>query len=142
MAAVLRKLDHPLVWANDLAELLFVWTAFIGADLTFQKGRHIGVDFIVRQFPSQLRWTTELVMYLLMIGFLVPVGVFGAYLGIADYARRYEGLQISYSWATFSAPVGCLLLTRTAVLFLFEHLRKGAPGEAGQTNQPQTSGWS
>lgn len=129
LGAVLRKLDHPLVWANDLAQLLFVWTAFIGADLTFQKRGHIGVDFIVRRFPHTVRWTVQLVMYLLIIAFLVPVGISGAYLGVADFARRYESLQISYSWATFSAPVGCLLLTRTAVIALVQHLRN--PASAG-----------
>lgn len=139
VGAILRKINHPIVWTNDLSELLFVWTAFIGADLTFQKGGHIGVDFIVKMFPRRVRWSIEVVMYLLIIAFLVPVGVAGAYLGIEDFARRYESLQISYSWATFSAPVGCLLLTRTAVIALVRHFRKPDSIDGDATETPATA---
>lgn len=127
LSAILRKINHPIVWSTNLAQLLFVWTAFIGADLAFQQHRHIGVDVILRRLPPPVQRAIITIMYLLIIGFLVPIGSAGAYLGIMNSSRLYSSLQISYSWATFSVPVGCLLMTRTAVIHLFQHLRNRQP---------------
>jgi TRAP-type C4-dicarboxylate transport system permease small subunit len=38
--------SQPPSWSVDMAQLLFIWVCFIGADLAMQKDRHIGVDLL------------------------------------------------------------------------------------------------
>ena len=109
-AALLRWIGVPLVWSVDLAQLLFVWICFIGADIALQKDRHIGVDFLTRAFPIRLQKTVLLLSYALIGAFLSLIAVFGTYLAIINYHRQFSGMEFSYSWATSSAPIGCLLI--------------------------------
>lgn len=128
-AALLRWFGRPLVWSVDLAQLLFVWICFIGADIAMQKDKHIGVDLLTNLMPVNAQKGLKLVSYLLGIGFLAIVGVYGVYLAIINVDRQFSGMELSYSWATMSAPVGCVLMIRTLV--------KKAVGLTRRTAKPE-----
>jgi TRAP-type C4-dicarboxylate transport system permease small subunit len=122
-AALLRRFGFPLVWSVDLAQLLFVWICFIGADIAMQKDRHIGVDLLTNLMPAGLQKGVKLGGCVLAIGFLSLIAVFGTYLAIINTKRQFAGMELSYSWATASAPVGCLLMIRTLVKKIVRLLR-------------------
>lgn len=115
IAAVLRWFGYPLIWSIDLAQLLFVWICFIGADIALQNDKHIGVDILTRKLPKKIYNKILFASYLLIIVFLSLVAVYGTYLAVINYKRQYSSLEFSYSWATISAPVGCLLMIRTLI---------------------------
>jgi TRAP-type C4-dicarboxylate transport system permease small subunit len=115
VAAVARRVGYPLVWSVDLAQLLFAWTCFLGADLALQQDRHIGVDIFVRWLPKRVYGVILFCSYVLILGFLGIIMIFGTYLAFKNSHRLFNGMPISYSWATISAPVGCLLLARTII---------------------------
>ena len=54
IAASLRWFGYPLVWSVDLAQLLFIWISFIGADIALQNNKHIGVDILTRNLPEKV----------------------------------------------------------------------------------------
>jgi TRAP-type C4-dicarboxylate transport system permease small subunit len=122
-AALLRTFGFPLVWSVDLAQLLFVWICFIGADIAMQKDRHIGVDLLTNLMPAPVKKGVKMGGYVLAIGFLSLIAVFGTYLAVINTNRQFAGWEISYSWATASAPVGCLLMIRTLVKKIIRLLR-------------------
>jgi TRAP-type transport system small permease protein len=115
VAAVARRVGYPLVWSVDLAQLLFAWTCFLGADLALQQDRHIGVDIFVRWLPKRVYTVIVFCSYVVILGFLGIIMIFGTYLAFKNSHRLFNGMPISYSWATISAPVGCLLLARTII---------------------------
>lgn len=115
VAAVARRVGYPLVWSVDLAQLLFAWTCFLGADLALQQDRHIGVDILVRYLPKRVNTVIVFCSYGVILGFLGIIMIFGTYLAFKNSHRLFNGMPISYSWATISAPVGCLLLARTII---------------------------
>ncbi len=51
-AGLLRWFDHPLIWSVDLAQLLFLWVSFIGANQALRKRAHIGMDLLVRPLAA------------------------------------------------------------------------------------------
>lgn len=111
VSAVLRVFKCPVVWSVDMAQLLFVWISMFGADLALKKGAHMGVDILVRKFPPKLQKSVALMSYLLCIGFAIFISYWGVSLFIENYLRKYQTLQISYSYATAAIPtVSCLMI--------------------------------
>ncbi|MCX7026620.1 MAG: TRAP transporter small permease [Spirochaetes bacterium] len=114
-AAALRLLRMPLVWSVDLAQLLFVWVCFIGADFAMGKDKHIGVDLLTNHLSQKMQKSTKFISYLLAIAFLCLIAVYGTRLAIINVKDQFSGMELSHSWATASAPVGCVLMIRTLV---------------------------
>ena len=115
IAAFLRVFRKPLVWSVDMAQLLFIWVCFIGADLAMLNDKHIGVDMLTNLMPERVRKGVKLFSNLLAIIFLGLIAAYGAYLAVINVNDQFSGMELSHSWATWSAPVGCILMIRTLV---------------------------
>ncbi|WP_029008320.1 TRAP transporter small permease [Azospirillum halopraeferens] len=112
-AGVMRWFGYPLVWSVDLAQLLFVWVAFLGADLALRKRAHIGIDYLVKRFPARLRAALELALGAVVLGFLLSMTVLGYRLTMMNLERQFGDSGISYAFVTSAVPIGCLLLAFT-----------------------------
>ncbi|MDR0721803.1 MAG: TRAP transporter small permease subunit [Treponema sp.] len=121
ISAVARSIKHPLNWAQDVSLLLFAWVVFLGADLALRKADFVRVDMLISHFPEKLQKGLYYLMYLLAIGFLGILVVYGFPLSIDNAKRLFQTLGISYSWATISAPIGSILLIITIILKLIAH---------------------
>jgi TRAP-type C4-dicarboxylate transport system permease small subunit len=121
ISAVARSIKHPLNWAQDVSLLLFAWVVFLGADLALRKADFVRVDMLVSHFPAKVQKILYYLMYLLAIGFLGILVVYGFPLSIDNAKRLFQTLGISYSWATISAPIGSILLIVTIILKLIAH---------------------
>ncbi len=120
MAAAFRYLGYPIVWSIDLAQLLFVWIVFLGADQALRNNNHIGVDFFINYLPKKIQKAIYFFHYTLIGIFLTGIGIYGLDLTIRNYSRTYNTLGISYSFATAGVPIGCLLMLRTVIKKLVE----------------------
>jgi TRAP-type C4-dicarboxylate transport system permease small subunit len=108
--AILRKLGIPLQWASDVAQLLFSYLAFLGADIALRKGSLVGVGLLTERFPAKARTALSLVCYLLMASFLLVIIWHGFPLAVRSWKRSFQSLSISYSWVTLSLPVSATLM--------------------------------
>jgi TRAP-type C4-dicarboxylate transport system permease small subunit len=120
LAAIFRWFGLPLVWSVDSAQLLFVWACFIGADQALVRNRHIGVDFLTRRMSGNINHLLSIATYLLILAFLLIVLIYGINLCIESRYRRFNGMDLSFVWATSSAPVGALLMIKTVLISLAE----------------------
>ena len=126
-AGVMRWFGYPLVWSVDLAQLLFVWISFLGADLALRKHAHIGVDYFVKRLPPRARAVLDVVLALVVLAFLVTMAVLGYRLTMLNLERQFGDSGISYAFVTGAVPVGCLLLALTLsgqLLRAFGRLRR------------------
>lgn len=114
MNVILRRFfNAPIVTADDINMLLFSWSAFLGADVALRYSRLVGMDMIVTKFPAKVQKLLQIVVYLIMIGAFLLFAQSGFELAEANWKRGYNSLPISYSWATLSLPVSCILMTMT-----------------------------
>lgn len=113
IAAVVRWVGFPVAWSIDVAQLLFGWVVFLGADIALKNDSHIGVDMIINKFPFKVRKTVKIVNYLFIQAFLLVIIFYGMNLSIKNYERLFNTLRLSYSYATISVPVGCFLMFLT-----------------------------
>ncbi|MBQ0000630.1 MAG: TRAP transporter small permease [Clostridiales bacterium] len=122
-AAVLRFFGIDMSMSTDLAQLVFAWVSFIGADLAMRKDKHMGVDMLIEKFPLPVINAIYLFNYILILGFLVFAVRYGINLCIVNSARKYQTLYISYSYATASCPVGCGLMCISAVKHIVQYVK-------------------
>lgn len=133
LAALSRWFNYPLIWSVDTAQLLFGWLCFFGADAAMRHNSHIGMDILVRLLPQGAQRGIRMLLMLCTMTFLGIIAVYGFILCYHNYERLFNTIQISYSWATLSVPVGCLLMLRTTVEQLLRE-RANEAGSEGGTN--------
>ena len=123
MAGVMRWFGYPLVWSMDVAQLLFVWASFIGADMAMRKRGLIAVDLFVRWMPPRYRVYLDLATALVVLVFLLSLSYLGYKLVMLNLERQFGDSGISYAYVTSAVPIGCLLLAITLVGQIIEALR-------------------
>jgi len=64
-------LRSPSSWTDELATLLIIWVAMLGASVAFIRNHHLGVDYFVAKLPTRARLVSEIAVQAL-------VGVFAA----------------------------------------------------------------
>lgn len=122
-AALGRSFGYPLIWSIDVAQLLFIWVCFLGANRAMRLKAHIGVDLFVRKLPRTPRWFIEIGLALLALAFLIALAVSGYRLTMLNWQRVYGDSGISYAWVTAAVPVGAALLAVTITINLVHALR-------------------
>jgi TRAP-type C4-dicarboxylate transport system permease small subunit len=125
LAAVGRSFGHPLIWSVDIAQLLFIWLCFLAANRAMRVKTHIGVDMLVKRLPATPRWTLELALGALTLGFLATLAITGYQLTLLNWQRVYGDSGVSYAWVTGAVPVGCVLMGATVSLHMAKALREG-----------------
>jgi TRAP-type C4-dicarboxylate transport system permease small subunit len=112
-AGVLRSFGHPIVWSVDMAQLLFVWTSFIGADMALRRRNLIAVDLFIRWAGPRARALVDLATSAVVLAFLAAMVVLGVQLTLSNLQREFGDSGISYGFVTGAVPAGCLLLALT-----------------------------
>ena len=123
VAAVSRALGSPIIWAIDVAMLLFIWCAFLGADAALRAKQHIIIDIVVRMFPQRVQRALLIVHWTVIIAFLLTLVVLGAELTMLNVERPMGDTEVSYAYVTAAVPIGSLLMAFTAMRQLVEFVR-------------------
>jgi TRAP-type C4-dicarboxylate transport system permease small subunit len=118
ISAIARGLGYPINWAPDTSLLLLSWVVFLGADSALRRADFIRVDMLLLRFPPKLQKFLYYFYYTVVILFLLLIIRFGIPLSLENAKRNFQGMEISYSWATVSAPVGAFLMIFTILLKL------------------------
>jgi len=118
VSALARGAGRPINWAPDTSLLLLSWVVFLGADSALRRADFIRVDMLMLRFPQKLQKFLYYFFYIVVILFLLLVIRYGIPLSLANTKRNFQGMEISYSWATISAPVGAFLMIITIILKL------------------------
>ncbi len=64
-------LNHPFVWADELANWLFVWVIYLGATVLVRYDAHLTVEIVTdRLSPRVNRWR-KLIVNIVVLAFLV-----------------------------------------------------------------------
>ena len=55
-------MHRPLIWSDELASILFLWLAMLGAVVAFRRGEHMRMTAFVGMASSKTRFTTRLAL--------------------------------------------------------------------------------
>jgi tripartite ATP-independent transporter DctM subunit len=116
---VSRYVMHsPLIWSDELASILFLWLAMLGAVVALRRAEHMRMTAIVANAKPAMRAYLDVVATCAALAFLLLI-LWPAY----DYAYEESfittpALQISNSWRAAALPVGTCLMAVFALLRL------------------------
>lgn len=126
---VLRYVFHgSLGGGGELAIILLIWAAMIGAAVAARTGVHIGVDVLVKQMPPRVGKATIVGSLLLSALFTGWIAWLGIELVRFSYGTQQQTMELLWPrWPLFlSVPVGMALMTYHLVQEFFHRLRMPA----------------
>jgi tripartite ATP-independent transporter DctM subunit len=108
--------NHPLVWSDELASILFLWLAMFGAVIAFRRDEHMRMTAAVGSLPAPTRATFDLFATCAALAFLLLIA-WPAY----EYAQEETfittpALGLNNAWRAAALPSGIALMAVFAVL--------------------------
>src|SRR5271169_265906 len=111
-------LQRPLIWSDELASILFLWLAMLGAVVAFRRSEHMRMTAVVASVKPSVRSYLDVVATCAALAFLLLIVA-------PSYQYAYEesfittpALQISNTWRAAALPVGVCLMALFALLRL------------------------
>ena len=110
--------NSPLPWADELASILFLWLANLGAAVALRRGTHMRTTALVSRFgPRTQAWVEVLATAAPCLLLLILIGP------MAEYASDEWMVQTpALSWPNTvraaAVPVGCSMMIAIALLRL------------------------
>jgi len=130
---VARYVVHrPLVWSDELASILFLWLAMLGAVIALRRGEHMRLTAVVALMRPARRAFFETLAALVVAVFVLQILV-PAYEYFEDEALiTTPALAIPNSWRVAALGVGAVLMMVIALARLVERstAREAAAGIA------------
>jgi len=124
---VARYVFHdPLIWSDELASLLFLWLAMLGAVLALRRNEHMRMTALVNRAGAPTRRFVGDLALAAALAFLLAI-----LMPALDYVRNEAivsimSLDLSMAWRAAAMPVGVGLMIVTALL----RLDRSAMGQA------------
>ena len=81
--------NAPLTWSDELASILFLWLAMLGAVIALRRGEHMRLTTLVKLLPRPGENTLELGAQLLVAAFVLEI-LLPAYEYVGDAGRYHD----------------------------------------------------
>jgi tripartite ATP-independent transporter DctM subunit len=111
-------MHQPLIWSDELASILFLWLAMLGAVVAFHRAEHMRMTAVVASAGPKMWAYLDVVATCAALAFLLMI-LRPAY----EYAYEESfittpALQIPNTWRAAALPVGTCLMAVFALLRL------------------------
>jgi len=118
---VSRYVFHrPLLWSDELASILFLWMAMLGAVVALRRGEHMRMTAVVGMVSPQARAFLDVLAIAAALTFLALI-VYPAYEFAHDeVVITTPALEITNAWRAAALPVGSALMLLFALMRLLE----------------------
>ncbi|MBV8094622.1 MAG: TRAP transporter large permease subunit [Acetobacteraceae bacterium] len=113
-------LESPLVWSDEVASILFLWLASLGAAVAFRRGEHMRMTAVIANVSPRTRSFLDALATVACLLFLLLI-----ILPAADYANEESyvttpALELSNAWRAAALPTGLAVMAIMAVIRLLE----------------------
>ncbi len=134
-------LHNSIMWSEEVALLLMVWTAFIAMAIGVEKELHIAITIFFSMFPKKLQFVIAKLNTLATIFFGYILVNYGIKLAKMTWSSTLPATQWPAGTAYSMMPVAGIFIIYFALTDLFglkkfRHLAiEGETGEDGKTDQ-------
>ena len=119
--------DQPLVWSDELASILFLWLAMLGAAIALRRSEHMRMTAVVGALPPSTRAALDAFATSAALAFLVLIARSAYDYALEEVPIATPALQISDALRAAAMPAGVALMATFAVLRL---VKTASPREA------------
>ena len=111
-------LHRPLIWSDELASVLFLWLAMLGAVVAFRRSEHMRMTAVVASAGAVTRAWLDVVATCAALAFLLLVAWPAYEYAFEESFITTPALQISNIWRAAALPAGIGLMALFALLRL------------------------
>ncbi|RKL66496.1 hypothetical protein CR203_14440 [Salipaludibacillus neizhouensis] len=115
MEVVVRAFNQPTRWSVGVAQLIFMWVIFLGANRGLRQNSHIGIDLFTNMLPKKVQKYLEIFNQVVILTFLSALIYYGFQMTFANTGRLITGTSIGYYFITLAIPVGATIMIVTAI---------------------------
>jgi len=113
-------LHRPLIWSDELASILFLWLAMLGAAVAFRRAEHMRMTAVVANARPAMRAYLDLVATSAALAFLILIAWPAFEYAYEESYITTPALQIANVWRAAALPVGIGLMALFAFLRLVQ----------------------
>jgi tripartite ATP-independent transporter DctM subunit len=111
-------LQRPLIWSDELASILFLWLAMLGAAVAFRRSEHMRMTAVVANAKPAMRAYLDVVATCAALAFLLLIAGPAYQYAYEESFITTPALQLSNTWRAAALPVGVCLMALFALLRL------------------------
>jgi tripartite ATP-independent transporter DctM subunit len=112
--------DRPLIWSDELASILFLWLAMLGATIAMQRGEHMRMTALVNRMPTSLQRFFDALAIAAGLLFLLIIALPSWNWALNEVDITTPALEISNAWRAAAFPTGVVLMALFSLLRLAE----------------------
>jgi tripartite ATP-independent transporter DctM subunit len=116
-------LRSPLIWSDELASILFLWLAMLGAAVAFRRSEHMRMTAVLASTSPPTRAWLDVVATCAALAFLLLIVKPSWEYAYEESFITTPALQIANIWRAAALPVG------TGLMVLFALLRLARSGD-------------
>src|SRR5471032_2424404 len=109
---------RPLIWSDELASILFLWLAMLGAAVAFRRSEHMRMTAVVAGAKPAMRAYLDVVGTCAALAFLLLIAWPACEYAYEESYITTPALQIPNVWRAAALPVGIGLMALFAFLRL------------------------
>lgn len=110
LGVVFRIIGQPLVWSDEMAQYLLVWTGFAGWIIAGRRGSHIRITVFIDRLPRGARLALEAVIQLAMIVFALALLWYSPSIIRRNLDIEWVSLPLSAAILYFPVPIAAFAL--------------------------------
>ena len=103
-------LGSPLVWSEELARYLYIWTCYLGASIALRRGNHIAITLFVDRLPAKLARGIAVFWHVVAFLFLVELAIQGAILTARSHTLIAITVPLPWSLIYLAVPTSAVLM--------------------------------
>jgi tripartite ATP-independent transporter DctM subunit len=111
-------LHRPLIWSDELASILFLWLAMLGATVAFRRAEHMRMTAVVASAKPAARAYLDVVATCAALAFLLLIAWPACEYAYEESFITTPALQIPNIWRAAALPAGIYLMALFAFLRL------------------------
>lgn len=117
LAGVISRygLHSPIGWTDELAGVLLLWVAMLGAAIAFLRGEHLRLSFALERLPAPWRERAETLGLLISLTFLAFIAQPAVMFAVHEHPITTPALGLPNSVRAAALPVGVILMGLIAV---------------------------
>ena len=102
----------PITWSIEVGRLMFIWSCFLAAALTYRKKAHIEISLVMDKLPEKVQVFLSILSQILVIAFMVLITYAAIKTIILLWFSGLPVLQISQAWFYIPVPIAsfCIML--------------------------------
>jgi TRAP-type C4-dicarboxylate transport system permease small subunit len=111
--------SESILWSEEVALLLMVWTAFFAMAIGVEKSMHLSVNIFYEKFPKWMQKSVTKLKDILTSGFGIALIYFGISLIDITATSTLPATKLPANWLYMMTPVSGVFITYFSLMNLF-----------------------